>query len=208
MAIDYDQLEQRKNYFFRDSYRKLLNLTVFLLWIGLIMAVVLAAMVLTPGTSNYYASTTTGDEYILHPLNAPVVTDTFVIKWASLLATQVYSLNFEEYQQQLDKVKGEFTDHGWDALQKALKGSGFIKSLTQNKVVTSAVVTGAPVISLRQIIHHRYTWVIEFPLLVAYGTASEAQKRTLNIQMRVMRVPVLDVPAGIQCDVFVAQAQI
>ncbi|MDF1761007.1 MAG: type IVB secretion system apparatus protein IcmL/DotI [Coxiellaceae bacterium] len=208
MAIDYDQLEQRKNYFFRDSYRKLLNLTVFLLWLGLVMAVVLAAMVLTPGSPRYFASTTTGEQYILHPLNEPVVTDDFVMKWASLLATQVYSLNFEDYQKQLDAAKGKFTDHGWNALQAALKDSGFLKSLTQNKVVTSAVVTAAPVISMREILHHRYTWVIEFPLLVAYGTASEAQKRTINIQMRVMRVPVLDVPAGIQCDVFVAQAPV
>ncbi|MDF1654751.1 MAG: type IVB secretion system apparatus protein IcmL/DotI [Coxiellaceae bacterium] len=206
MAIDYNQLEERKNNFFRDSYRKLLNITVFLLWLGVVMAVVLVAMVLTPGTPKYYASTTTGEEYILYPLNEPVVTDTFVIKWASLLAAKVYNLNFERYNQQLNAIKGEFTDHGWEAMQAALNNSGFLKSLAQNKVATSAVVNGPPVISGRFIIHHRYTWVVEFPLLVSYTSASETQKRQLNVQVRVMRVPVLDVPQGIQCDGFVTSS--
>lgn len=205
MAIDYSQLEERKNHFFRDSYRKLLNLMVLLLWLGVIMAVVLTFMVLTPGTPKYYASTTTGEIYNLHSLGEPVVTNDFILKWASLLATQVYNLNFEKYQEQLDTVKPRFTEHGWASLQTALQSSGFIKSIEQNKLISSAVVDGAPVISMHMIIHHRYTWVVEFPLLVTFQSASETRQQKLNVQVRVMRVPVLDVPQGIQCDGFVAQ---
>ncbi len=206
MAIDYNQLEERKNYFFRDSYRKLLNIIVFLLWIGVVMSVVLCAMILTPGNSQYWASTTTGQTLPLHPLSEPIVTEPYVLKWASLLATSVYNVNFNEYNQQLTKLKPYFTDAGWAALQGAFNDSGFIKSLTQNKLTTSAVVNGAPVVTLRAIIHHRYTWVIQLPLLVMYNSANQTRKVQLNVQIRVMRVPVLSVPQGIQCDGFIAKS--
>lgn len=203
MATNFDKLEERKNYFFRDSYRKLLNLNVILLWIAVALATTLAFFVLTPGTPNYYASTTTGEVYTMHSLGQPVVTDTFVLKWATLLASQVYNLNFSKYPEQLQKLQMKFTENGWQALMGSLN-AGFLKQLKSNKLITSAVVGGVPVISSRYMLHNRYTWVVEFPLLVTYQSANLTRQRRLLIRMRIMRVPVLQVPNGIQCEGFIA----
>ncbi len=203
MTAEYSELEEKKNYFFRDSYRRLLNLLVLLLWVAVALSTTLAFLMITPGTPKYYASSTMGEIYDLHALSEPVVTDDFVLKWASMLATSVYNLNFNSYESQLEASRPKFTENGWQAMQQSLN-SGLIASIKANKLIVSSVVNGAPVISMRAVIHHRYTWVVEFPLLLTYQSASQVKKQTLHVQVRVMRVPVLDVPHGIQCDGFMS----
>jgi intracellular multiplication protein IcmL len=207
MAVDYSQLEERRNNFYRDSYRKLLNVLIFLLWTALALGVYLGYLVYATPQPSYYASTTSGEVVTMHSLSEPVVTSDFILKWASLLARQIYNLNFDKWQTQLNQVQNKFTTNGWNAMQSALKASGITSSIEQNKLVTSAVVSGAPVILSREIYHGSFTWTVQFPMLVTFTSASESRKQTLIVTMRISRVPVLSAPQGIQCDGFAAKSE-
>jgi intracellular multiplication protein IcmL len=208
MATDLGQLEEKRNNFYRDSYRKLLNFLVFLVWIGVVLAIVLGIMLYAPPQPKYYASTTSGNVIPLHSLSEPVITSDFVIKWASLVTLGVFNLNFDKVQSELAQQQPKFTSAGWDALQDALSSSNFLGSVTKNKLISSAVIDGSPVITVREIIHGRYTWVVQLPLLINFSSASEKSQEKLVITMTVMRVPVLGSAQGIQVAGFDAEKPI
>ena len=205
MSVDLGQLEERRNNFYRDSYRKLLNVLVLLLWVGIVLAIALGVMVYAPQQPKYYASTTTGNVTPLFPLSEPVVTDNFILKWSSLVALGVFNLNFNQVDTQLDKQKTKFTADGWNALTGALKSSGFLTSVEQNKLISSAVVDGAPVIVTRAIISGRFSWVIQLPVLISFSSASQNAQEKMILTITVMRVPVLGAPQGIQVTNFSAE---
>lgn len=208
MALEYSQLEETRSNFYRDSYRKLLNILIFLVGLAIVLSLFLGYSILSTSQSQYFASTTSGEVIPMHSLSEPVVTSDFILKWSSLLARQVYNLNFNEWEQQLQQVQPSFTENGWQAMNRALQSSGLISAIEQNKLVTSAVVVGAPVILTREILQGRFTWTVQFPLLITYTSANESRKQTVVITMRISRVPVLDVSQGIQCDGFVAKSQV
>lgn len=207
MAMDYSELEEKRSNFFRDSYRKLLNVLIFLAWVGVALSIVLGVMIYAPKQPDYYASTTQGNVTPIHSLSEPVITSDYILKWASLVALGVLNLNFDKASTQLQAQRSKFTSGGWSALNSALKSSGFMAQITDNKLIASAVVDGAPVITLREIINGRFTWIVQLPLLINFTSASENSQEHLMVTMTVKRVPVLAAPAGIQVSAFAAVMQ-
>lgn len=202
MNSDIEQLGLQQNNLYRDSYRRTISALLVMIVICIVFSAILAYQILTTPKARYYATTTTGIVVPLYSLSMPVVTNSYLLQWASLATRACYNLDFVNYQSQLKTASSYFTPSGWGALMNAMKSSGVLKSLTQNKLYMDAVVSGPVVILDEELVHGRYSWRVQLPLLVTYTSANETRKAHFIITMDILRVPVLNAEKGIQINNF------
>lgn len=205
MNTDSQDLAFQLNKFYRDTYRRTMKFLVFLLLICAVLSCVLAWMVYDRKQPLYYAAATTGKVVPMHSLSEPVISSNFIIRWAALTTRLIYNLSFSSYQQQLSEIRPRFTSEGWQKMMGALKSSGFISEMVDNRLIVSSVVSGPPVIVARLIIRGRFTWRIQLPLLVTYTSASATSQRSIVITLDVQRVPTLNADQGIQITNFISR---
>ena len=197
MSDEAQLLEYRKNNFFRDRYRSTMKLVVFLGIIAIGLSLLLGYTSLKEERPKFYATTTTGEVIPLFPLSQPVVTNSYLLQWASMSARSIYNLNFQYYENQLQKIRGNFTGDAWGQVKAALNKSGLLDAVIEKKLEMSAVVTGAPIILRQGVYHGRYVWRVQLPMMVTYGSASEQRRVKYVVTMDISRVPALTAPKGI-----------
>lgn len=194
----------RKNEFYRNAYRRTMKWLVSMLFIGVCLSLALSWMTYHRTQPAYYAAVMTGQVVKMHSLSEPIVTNAFITQWAALLARRIFNLNFSTYQQQLNEAQDRFTSDGWEKMLLALKNSGLITNLVQERLIMSSVVSGTPVILGKFIIHGRYTWRVQMPLLVKFTSASAETQRNFIVTMSVQRVSTLNASQSIQVTDFAA----
>jgi len=202
-----EKIEQQKNYQYRDSFRWVLRGLVVMLIVCVILTAGVGYKTVFRGETKYYASMTTGQVIPLPALSEPVVTNKYILEWASLATRTALNLDFVNYQKQLDTASVYFTSHGWSAFSDALTASGLLDDVRSQKLIMSAIVPRSPVIRFNGVISGRYIWRISLPVLVTFGSASEQRQRELEINMIVSRVPAIDTPQGIQISDFQAKGK-
>lgn len=198
MNSEAQELQFAKNNLYRDHYKMALNAAIFMGIVCALLSVVLAMVSLYPTKAKYYATTTTGIIVPLHSLSEPVVTSPYLLQWASLAAKASYNLDFNNYDQQVLAAKPYFTADGFLKYQQALKSSGLLDTVKDQKVMMSAIVSGDPVIIRQFVESGRYNWVVQLPMLVTFQSASETKRMHTLVTMRIQRVPVLSADNGIQ----------
>jgi intracellular multiplication protein IcmL len=206
MKLMLNKVEQQKNYEYRDSFRWVLAALVGMLALSVILTAAVAYKAIFPVKAKYYASMTTGQVIPLRALSEPVVTNKYILEWAALATRAAFNLDFVNYEKQLNAASIYFTKNGWDGFNKALTDSNLLETVKSKKLVISAVVPETPVIRFEGVIGGRHFWRITLPILITFGSASEERKRELNVTMIVSRVPVLDMPEGIQISDFEAKS--
>jgi intracellular multiplication protein IcmL len=199
------KIQQQKNYEYRDSYRWVLTGLVIMLVVCALLTAAVAYKAIFPGKVKYYASMTTGQVIPLPSLSEPVVTDKYLLEWASLSTRAALNIDFVNYQKQLQDASVYFTSRGWDAFTKALNDSGLLDTVKSKKLLMSAVIPRAPVIGFSGIVSGRHIWKVNMPVLVTFGSASDERQRQIMITMVISRVPALDTPQGIQITDFEAK---
>lgn len=206
--LDFEKFALRRNNFYRNQYRRMVTILIIMLFIGAGLMTSLVLLLWSAPAAKYYASTTTGNVVPIESLGSPVVTMPFVEQWSSLVVRSAYSLNFLHYPQQLKKARTFFTPEGWASFEAALKGSGYIAAIKQDKLSVSTVVNGPVVMVNRYVSHGRYTWVVQMPLLVLYTSASQQIKRQFYVTLTIKRVPELEVARGISVTNFVSHGSL
>jgi intracellular multiplication protein IcmL len=184
--------------FYRDAYRRTMKWLSWSVIVCAVLTAVLVWMIYDPKQPLYYAAVTTGETVPLHSLSEPVVTEEYVAQWSAMTTRLIYNLSFDKYQQQLAQAQDRFTQVGWDKMNAALKSSGLISNIVNNKLIIDSVVTGQPIILGRMIIDGRYTWRVQMKLLVTFTSASDTTQRSLVVTMNVQRVPTLEAANSIQ----------
>lgn len=192
-----DKIEQQQNYQYRDSFRWVLVGLVVMLVLCAILSICVGYKAIFPGKAKYYASMTTGQIVPLPALSEPVVTNQYILQWASLATRAALNLDFVNYAKQLDAASVYFTKNGWEAFNKSLNDSGLLAAVQSKRLLMSAVVPNTPVIRFEGVVNGRHIWRISLPVLVTYGSASDQRQRQMNVTMIVSRVPALDTPEGI-----------
>lgn len=187
----------------RDGYRRLTKLTVAMGVLALILSAILFGLILTTPSPKYYATTMSGEVMTMHALSEPVVTEDYLLQWASLAARQALNINFVSPEKSLEKSKPNFTPSGWSQLSEQMKKSGLLASVTDQKVDVSAVVFKTPVVVSTAVLHGRFTWHVQLPMLVTLSSASATTKQRMLVTMDVQRISTLNAYKGIQINTFV-----
>ncbi len=205
MSEEAQQLEFENNNLYRDRYQRTLGWLLTMAIACVVLVVTLTYMSVNGKQSDYYATTTKGAVIPLHPLSEPVITNQYLVQWASLATRKAFNLDDVHYQAQLKRAEPYFTPTGWKKFLSALNSSGLLGAVKSKKLMMSTVVSGPPVILNRAVVHGRFTWRIQLPLLVTFTSASEKTKSKLMVTMNVQRVPVLSAAKGIAISDFSAR---
>lgn len=198
------EVVMNRNYFYRDSYRRVVAFSLLLLLSNIICIGIIFWVVSHPTKPAYFATDNAGKITPLYSLSQPIISQSSLLEWASRATVTAYSYNFVEYEKQLQRASDFFTPRGWKNFNKALRSSRNLETVIAKKLVATAVPTGAPVIINRGVLGGAYSWKVKMPILVNYQSASTRIQQSLVIIMIIKRVPNVNDPKGIAIDQFIA----
>lgn len=206
MADDAIEIIRLRNNFYRDNYRRVLLVVLLLILINAFLAGTIFYQIASRPEPQYFATSTDGRITPIYPLNQPMVAPTELLQWASRAAVEANTYNFVNYREAMQEIQNNFTPDGWNYFTQALKNAKTLDMVLAKKLVSSAVLTGAPVILDQGIVNNRYAWKVQMPILVTYQSPSEQTQLPQIITMIITRVPTVNMPRGYAIASFVASA--
>ena len=183
--------------FYRDGYRRLVSILLLLLVLNAITIISAMYLYNQRPEPKFFATSSDGQIVQIHPLSQPVFSTAQVITWATEAAMQAYSYDYVNYRQQISLVAKSFSSNGWSFFLDALNKSLMLKTVIDQKLVMTAVPTGAPVIIQKGEVQGRYTWQIEIPMLVKMQGQNNLPPTPVKITMMVQRVSLANSAKGI-----------
>lgn len=196
MADDVLQLVRSRNEFYRDNYKKILGLLLASVFIALIQGIGIIYLLTHPPAPKYFATDGQGRIIPLVPLDQPYLSDAVVTQWINVAVVSSFTFDFVNYRSQLQSVSSYYTPQAWQNFLEQLQSSGNLSTVISNRMMVSAVATGAPVISRQGRIENVYAWRIHLPLLITYQGTQVTQQNVVA-SVLVVRVSTLTNPKGI-----------
>lgn len=186
----------------RDAYVRerhyLLMRMITVLAIALVVSLALNVfVVMQPVKMRFFATDSDGKIKELVALDRPITTMAELNNWVTNSIAQAYTFSFANYRQELTAARANFTAAGWKGFEKALNDSGNLKAVIDNKYVTTAVPTGAPILLTQGLIEGRYAWKFQLPILVTYQSATQRTTQSLMVTAIVVRQPETEHPRGL-----------
>lgn len=191
----------------RDQYRyvRLYYVTrMVALTCGLILVSVLGNIHLAnqPVQYRYIMTKPTGEILPLVPLDQANMDDEALLAWTVDAVTRLHTFDFANYRRQFQQAQELLTVSGWVWFEDAMRSSGNFNSIIRNRYVTTAVPTGPARIVGRQYVEagdgRRYSWVVEFPMLITYRSGEKTTTQDLDMRVVVARVPEFVAKSGLQ----------
>ena len=145
----------------------------------------------------------------LKPLRRPNLSNQSVIQWSVLAATACYTLNFNNYQDVIESLRQYFTEPGYDTFIAALNEQKTLTDIAKKQLIVSAVLTDSPILLSRTPGENNFeAWLIQFPMLVTFQSASEQSKKYLIVTLLVTEVPTTDSVRGIGISRFMVKERL
>lgn len=185
-----------RNDFYRDGYRKSLSIIVFLLISNFLLGFVVLSLYSQKPEAKFFATSSDGRIIPVQPLSVPGLSTAEIVDWTTKAAIKTYSYDFVNYRASLQEVSEMFTGVGWTKFQEALTKSRMLKTVIAQKLVMTAVPTGAPRIVEEGTRNGKYMWKIQIPMLLKLqGTQNITQP--IKVTVLVQRVSLINNPKGI-----------
>jgi intracellular multiplication protein IcmL len=190
------------NHFFRDYYHYFIIGLIFVVFLIAAMVGVILFQVLNRPLPEFKAVRADGQAMVLTPFTEPNLMPDTILRWASKGAITAYTFDFVNYEKQVGLARSYFTEAGWSDYQNSI--SKLIKTIVQNQLFVTGVVSGTPVISSEgPLPGYDYAWRVQIPFLVTYQSANATSKQSYYVQLTIVKVPTLINPQGIGIDQFV-----
>lgn len=182
----------------RDHYAYVRLYYAIRLNVGLACIIILSLLATAmlwdrPATYRYVMTTTSGNIMPLVPLDQPNMSDESLMAWTVDAVTRIQSFDFLNYQRQFQDAQSKMTVVGWQWFEAALRESGNMTSVLANKYVVTAVPTGpARIVDKSMMVagsQRRFTWTVEFPMLVTYRSSQRSATQPLLVRALVGRLP-------------------
>ena len=130
------------------------------------------------------------------PFDRPNILTNALLKWAALAATNIYTIDFVDYQKILDGLRQYFTTTGYSNFLVASRNR--LNDIIAQKLITAAVVSGTPVLLKEGLIGELDAWLIQVPLSLSYQGASEhITRQDIVVKLLIVCVPTKEASAGI-----------
>lgn len=185
-----------RNEFYRDHWRAMIVALPILAATILLLSVALVWMAVRPPQSNYFA-TDNGRIIPLVPVNLPYVQHGFLLSWVAEAVNAAYTLDFQNYRKQSADAMKYFTREGYDAYVEALKSSGHIENVINNRLLSSATTEPSPVLLAEGVVNGVYMWKVRVPLAISYQTQTQRSAQRYTATVVIVRMPTHENPYGI-----------
>jgi len=120
-----------------------------------------------------------------------------ILAWSKKSILEIYSYDFNNYQQVLAGLRRLFTVAGYDSYMKALEESKNLATVQEKKLVVSAKTTGKGTIVSQGATNDIYTWTVEVPVEITYKSSDTSFSQNLLVNMEIARVKFTVNPDGI-----------
>lgn len=165
--------------------------------------VILAFAAINP-VREYFASDN-GRLLPLVPLSRPYTKATAVIQFAKDTLNESFTLDFTNYQAQLENVRLRYTREGYASFLGSLKASNILDLVKARRMNLSSTV-GTGVLVKEGTENGVYVWYVEAPIeLRLAGQTTEMPAQRFRATVRITRVPTLDNILGISVGQLVTQ---
>ncbi len=131
------------------------------------------------------------------PLDKPSIQKNELLNWVAEGMMKAYTLNFINYQANIDKASVYFTREGFATYQAAFVNTKILERLLADKLVLKAVPTDAPNIIVDEPFAGRYMWKIKLPMRFQYESVTRLFSEMVEVTLIVMRVPTSQSPNGV-----------
>lgn len=185
-----------RNNFYRDGYRKALTIIVFLMIANVLSIMAVLQLFAQKPEARFFATSSDGRIIPIQPLSVPGLSSAEILDWTTKAAIKTYSYDHVNYRASLQDVSEMFTGTGWTKFQEALTKSRMLKTVIAQKLVMTAVPTGAPVILEEGIRNGRYMWKIQIPMLLKLDGA-RSLSQPVKVTVLVQRVSLINNPKGV-----------
>ena len=199
------ELVMQRNAFYRDAYRRIVLVVIIMFFVNCGLGAAILVKWFNPPQPQYFATTAEGRIINIHQLSDPVVTDSYVLQWASNAVRQAFSADYIHWRKQLQDASVNFTPNGWRYFLKALKSSSNLNTLVDMKMVSGAELTAAPQITAKMVVNGHYSWKLMMPLLITYTDGKQHIQMPWNVTVIVTRMPVKDYPQRIAINNFLPE---
>lgn len=169
----------------------------------LALILIFAAPLLRPVNRYFSVNPGTKERRELVGLFVPNLTDQAILSWAATSVTEVMTLGFGDFDQQILGQRRRFTSEGWDSFRQALEAKKLRNDFKTKQLVLTTVPSGAPVIvwrgpDLESDSKNGYKWVVEVPVIMTYVTNNNVSKKDKKIiRLTIVRVPGRESVGGI-----------
>lgn len=195
-------------------YRKYFGPTLIVLAIALvaiaIMAVVVYGLVARGVEREYFAyDSKTGVMVKLVPLDQPMGPDSAVLDYASRCVVAINTYDFVNYRAQMQQAQSCFTDDGWNKYMEAINRAGSMRSVINNRMVATAAISQAPVITRHGLVRGTLAYEVEVPTIITYsgGQAGNNPTQRILIKLLLTRIPAHEGAAGLAITQYIAEDQ-
>lgn len=131
------------------------------------------------------------------PLSEPYRSPADVIDYAKRTLEQGFSLDFSNYQGQLEADRSRFTKSGFKGFIDGLQTTGILGMIKDRRMNLTST-TGTGVLVQEGSPDGVYTWIVRFPLtLKLVGQTTEMPDQRLLATVTLRRIPTLDSVDGI-----------
>jgi len=186
----------------REWYRSMasrLTKIVVALSVALVLCLLLCAfLIMNRPEPRYFAASTDFQIVEMTPLDQPLISQQELLNWAGMVASGVFTLDFQHWKEKLMNLRPHFTQEAFKTLVRSLKEQGGLDDIVNNRLVVSAVMEKAPVITNQGILKGKFCWQIQVPLVITFEN-SEGPVRTLHLigNLLVQREDTTVAPKGL-----------
>lgn len=146
----------------------------------------------------YFATRENGGILPLVPISIPFLTNGEVTSFAVEAVTRALTMDFANWRRDLTEASEYFKKpDGWNSFLDAIKNSGMLNYLRENRLVSTAVANGAVIVRSGTITTKEYVWVVHIPLTITYESASELSRDKLIAEVELSRLPTWEVPKAV-----------
>lgn len=136
----------------------------------------------------------------LVPLDEPNLTRTAIINMTMNIAAEALTFGFNNAEDRLLQVRRFFTDEAWNDFAAAYLQSGRLDVIKKKQQILTTVATDGAVIIKEGMVHDRYQWVTQVPIIITYLAGQKTQVNRSILQLTLVRVPTTQHPEGVAID--------
>ena len=145
-----------------------------------------------------YFATDRGRLFPLIPLGRPYRKPADVIQYAKETLERSFTLDFNNWRQQLEDVRYRYDTEGFKSLIAAMQQSGILAAVRERRMNMS-ITTGTGVLVKEGVENGVYTWYVEAPIEIKLaGQTTDMPSQRFKATVRIDRSSTLDNIEGIE----------
>lgn len=161
-----------------------------------IFGIILLAM--KPVHSTYFATGCDGRIISMTPLDKPMSSNSELTTWVTNAVTGTFSFDFANYRASMMRARDNYTTQGWSAFEDAMKESGILQTVIDNKYVATAVPREAPtMVKEGNASDGRHAWKFQIPMVITYQSAKNNTSQDVMVTVTVVREDQSTNPRGV-----------